>query len=260
VKAALYARYSMDRQSESSIEDQFRVCQQLAREFEVVARFEDRAISGGKTARPGYQACLAAARAGAFEVILAEDTSRLWRNMAEQSPRLAELSDIGVHVVTRDLDTRQDSAEILGAVMGSMAAAYRKQISYRTRRGMEGRALAGKPTGGKCYGYGPGEAGVVRRIYATAAGGARPAEIARTLNREGIPGPRGPRWHHNAVKRILANPRYAGRLAWGATLTRTGAQDGRRLRPLARPGGPLVLRQIEPLVDPTLWKSAQSVT
>jgi hypothetical protein len=40
---------------------------------------------------------LAAARRHEFDVIIAEDTSRLWRNLAEPAPRLAELSDLGVH-------------------------------------------------------------------------------------------------------------------------------------------------------------------
>lgn len=45
-----------------------------------------------------------------FDVTIAEDTSRLFHNLAEQSPRLAELCDLGVHVVTHDLDTRHESA------------------------------------------------------------------------------------------------------------------------------------------------------
>lgn len=95
MKAAIYARFSTDLQRKESIEDQFRVVERLAKRhgFNVVARFSDAAISGGTTKRPGYQDMLKAARAGAFNVILAEDTSRLWRNDAGQAPRLAELQD-----------------------------------------------------------------------------------------------------------------------------------------------------------------------
>ncbi|MGH9644842.1 MAG: recombinase family protein, partial [Terriglobales bacterium] len=146
MKAALYARYSTDKQSGASIEDQLRVCARLAERngFRVVARFSDAAISGGTTSRPGYQDLLAAARRGEFDIIVAEDSSRLWRNLAEQSPRLAELQDLGVHVVTADLDTRTDSADIMGAVTGAMAQQYRKEIGRRTRRGLEGLARSGK--------------------------------------------------------------------------------------------------------------------
>ncbi len=41
--------------------------------------------------RPGYQEMLAAARAHEFEVIVCEDTWRLWRNLAEQWRAVAEL-------------------------------------------------------------------------------------------------------------------------------------------------------------------------
>ena len=255
MKAAMYARYSSDLQSDASISDQFRACEFLARDFDVVARFEDRAISGGTSARAGYQALLAAARSGAFNVIISEDSSRLWRSMAEQAPRLAELSDLGVHVVTRDLDTRQESAGIVGAVMGAMAEAYRKQISYRTRRGLEGRARVGLSVGGRAYGYAPGEAEVVRQIFAAGAAGRSPGQIAHHLNISGTPGPRGPRWSLNAVKRVLRNPRYAGRLSWGLTVSQGGAQDSRRKRHVPRPEGPLVIRTVPALVEESVWQA-----
>ena len=148
MKAALYARFSTDKQS--SIEDQFRVCRRIAAHhgFNVVTTFEDAAISGGTPQRPGYQSLLAAARRHEINVIVAEDTSRLWRNMAEQSPRFAELRDLGIHVVTHDHDTRQDSAEWMSAILGTAASAYRSEIGRRTRRGLEGRALKAMPTGG----------------------------------------------------------------------------------------------------------------
>ncbi|MCC7082214.1 MAG: recombinase family protein [Burkholderiales bacterium] len=151
VRAALYARYSTDKQSEASLADQFRVCERITERqgFNVVAKFQDAALSGGTADRPGYQAMLEAARRQEFEAIIAEDSSRLWRNLAEQSPRLAELADLGIVVVTHDLDTRQETAGILGAVLGASSEAYRREIARRTRRGLiwpvrcqEGRGLS----------------------------------------------------------------------------------------------------------------------
>ena len=65
-RAALYARYSTDKQSERSIDDQFHVCEDVTKRhgFTVVDRFEDAACSGGTTRRPGYQRMLDAARRG----------------------------------------------------------------------------------------------------------------------------------------------------------------------------------------------------
>jgi DNA invertase Pin-like site-specific DNA recombinase len=75
VRAALYARFSTDKQSGSSIPDQLRVCERLAvtHGFNAVSHFSDAAISGGTTQRPGYQSMLDAARRGEFDVIVAED-------------------------------------------------------------------------------------------------------------------------------------------------------------------------------------------
>ncbi len=191
MKAALYARYSSELQSGDSIADQIRVCERLAERhgFEVFHRYSDAAISWGTAERPGYQEMLRAARAHLFGAIIAEDTSRLWRNLAEQAPRLAELSDLGVHVVTHDLDTRSQSAGMLGAVLGASSEAYRREIGRRTRRGLEGRARNGKSAGGRAYGYTsatqsgtgqrevhPEQAEIVRQIFAWFASGKSPVD------------------------------------------------------------------------------------
>lgn len=62
MRAALYARFSTDKQSSTA--DQLRVCRTIAERhgFEVVVEYSDEAISGGTANRPGYQQLLAAAR------------------------------------------------------------------------------------------------------------------------------------------------------------------------------------------------------
>jgi DNA invertase Pin-like site-specific DNA recombinase len=158
MKAALYARFSTDGQRDVSIDDQYRECERVAKAsgLEVVARFADRAISGGTATRPGYQALLTAARAHEYDVIIVEDISRLWRNRAEFGPRSAELEDLGVHCVTCvGDDTRRDGWGLVIQIKQAVAEHARREASYRTRRGLEGNAIAGKPTGGRAYGYVP---------------------------------------------------------------------------------------------------------
>jgi site-specific DNA recombinase len=287
MRAAIYARYSTDLQRKESIEDQHRVCERLAERhgFEVVARFSDAAISGGTTQRPGYQEMLKAARCRGFDAIIAEDTSRLWRNLAEQSPRLAELSDLGVHVVTQDLDTRHESAEIMGAVGGAMASAYRKEIGRRTRRGLEGKARAGKSAGGKSYGYAgavasgkeqrvidPGQASIVKRIFEMYALGSSAKTIAATLNREKIPSP-GSTWARSARRRtgwlcsaiagdpvrgtgILNNDSYRGRVVWNRSRWIRSAADSANRRAVANPRSEWIENPDESLriVSDELWQ------
>lgn len=287
MKAALYARFSTDLQRKESIEDQFRVAERLAQRhgFTVVARFSDAAISGGTTQRPGYQQLLAAVRRREIDVIVAEDTSRLWRNLAEQSPRLAELFDLGVAVVTQDLDTRHESAEIMGAVGGAMASAYRKEIGRRVRRGLEGLARNGKSAGGRAFGYVPAaecetkqieidqaQAEVVRRIFNMFADGHSPRAIAAALNRDRVPSP-GAGWNRNARRKagwmataiygnparglgILNNECYAGRVIWNRSRWIRSAADSSKRRQIQNPRKEWIVREDERLriVSDVLWQ------
>lgn len=258
MRAALYARFSTELQSEDSLNDQFRQCERLAnvQGFTVVARFSDAAISGGTSERPGYQALLAAARRKEFEVVVAEDISRLWRNRSTYGRDSAELEDLNVQLVTNvGDDTRRDGYGLVLGIKSALAEHQRREISYRTRRGMEGLAMAGKSTGGRCFGYGPpAEADTVRWLFRERAAGVELRVLVDRLNRDGALSPRGRRWSLIAVKRVLANPRYAGRLVWGKTQRRVGAADGRRLRPVMQSQA-LVDRAAPELalVPPEIW-------
>jgi len=251
-RAVIYARFSTENQKDASIDDQFRVCQRVvdSNGFTLVARFEDRGISGGTDQRPGYQAMLTMAQAGGFDVIVAEDISRLWRSKVEYSARSAQLEDLGIHLITAaGDDTRREGWGLIFDIKAAMAAQYRKDISYRTRRGLEGKALRGESTGGRCFGYtspkdGPvavyePQAAAVRFLFETAAEGATAKELARRINAQGVPSPRGGSWGESTVKAILRNRRYLGEVIWGAAEVKSSARDSanktrvRRAHPLS---------------------------
>lgn len=277
VRAALYARFTTERQSSTA--DQLRVCERIAAaaQFDVVARFTDEAISGGTAERPGYQAMLAAIRAGQVAAIVAEDASRLWRNMAEQAPRLAELADLGVHVVTSDLDTRQgDTADWMASILGTANQVYRKEIARRTRRSMEGRAREQRPTGGRAYGYTTGpaivpeQAAIVREIFERFADGASLRSIAADLNARGIAPPgagwqrttrrTAPAWMVSALHAMLKNEQYAGRLTWNKRRWVRSAADSRKRRPVLNPPSEWVTHERPDLriVSPELFALARA--
>src|SRR5581483_9150375 len=192
---------STDKQREQSLEDQWHVCQQVAvREgLKVVDKFGDKEISGGTDQRPGYQAMLKAAREHKFDFIIVEDISRLWRNRAEFGPRSAELEDLKIHMVTAvGDDTRRDGWGLTIQIKLAMAEHQRREASYRTRRGLDGLARVGKPTGGKAYGYRmvdkqrkvePAQAKIVLQIYKWRAAGWSGQRIARQLNADRVPPP-----------------------------------------------------------------------
>lgn len=263
MRAAIYARFSTEKQRDASIEDQYRVCERVASAsaLVVVARFEDRGISGGTAERPGYQGLLAAARAGEFEILISEDISRLWRNRSEYGQRSAEFEDLGLHLLTAvGDDTRREGWGLILGIKQAIGEHQRREISYRTKRGLEGLALAGKSTGGRCYGYQGDEAAVVQQIFECRAAGLGYGELATLLNRQRTPAPRGGLWGRSTVKAILANARYTGAVAWGRLETRGGAADSRRKRRVARPGGPVVERfdATQQIIDTKVFAAARA--
>ncbi len=61
----------------------------------------------------------------------------------------------------------------------------------------------------------PHDAPVVARIFEDVLGGKGLKEIAGTLDREGIAGPRGKGWGKSTLHRILTNEAHTGTLVWG---------------------------------------------
>src|SRR5215470_16329497 len=108
LRAAYYARYSTDGQEADSIDRQFMVCSSITKRegFSHLERhrFSDPEISGGTPRRVGYNAMRAAAMRGEFDVLVAEDISRLWRNMEMQTRDVNELLELGLSIVTQAED------------------------------------------------------------------------------------------------------------------------------------------------------------
>jgi len=65
------------------------------------------------------------------------------------------------------------------------------------------------------------KAAIVQRMDKMFLDGAGANIIARTLNLEGMPGPRGKQWHGSTILNILKNPFYCGYVVWGLTRTVT---------------------------------------
>lgn len=212
MRVAIYARYSSDAQSEQSIEDQVRICRARAvREgWQVVDVYADYAISGATAGRPRFQQLITDARAGRFEVILAEALDRISRDQEHIAGFHKQTSFAGVRVVTI---AEGDISELHVGLKGTMSALFLKDLAQKTHRGLEGRVRAGRSGGGLSFGYrvlrglrpdgtpitgeveiAPEQSRIVRRIFAAYASGQSPRSIAKQLNADGVPGPRGGKW------------------------------------------------------------------
>lgn len=280
MKAAMYARFSTDRQSESSIEDQFRVsAERCVKEgFAIVARFEDQGISGAAIGnRPGFKAMLESALAGRFDVLLVMDLSRLSRSQADLPKTIDRLTARGIRIigVQDGYDSARKGHKLQAGLSGIIGEAFREMVSDRTYAALESRALQGKPAGGKRYGYGPGEAEVVLQIFRWYADGLSAPWIAAELNRRKIPSPgaawrrttrRRGGWHPSAIagdpKRgigVLNNPRYIGETVWNRSQWVKDPDTGKR-RCVQRPKAQWITTtdEADRIIPQELWDKVKS--
>jgi site-specific DNA recombinase len=248
--AVIYGRYSTQRQDPRSIEDQFRRCEEYAsvEGFTIVGRYKDEAISGCRQDRPGLDHMVAAIRKRPlpFLHVLVDDSSRLSRDDIDAKTIVFwTLRAVGVvvHDVSSGVRSDDENAELVWGIKGIVDAQYVRDLRKKTHRGLEGRALARKHTGGRCFGYdsvpeqdpanpehpcsvlrvNEDQAKLVRRIFDLYAAGKSLGAIVEMLNREGIPAPydgkgylkpTGSGWAKNQVTAMLRNERYIGKVVW----------------------------------------------
>jgi site-specific DNA recombinase len=238
VKVGIYARYSSDNQRDASIADQLRVCRTFAERqgWTIADEYSDHAVSGATLLRPGFQALMRDALNRRFDVVLAESLDRFSRDQEDTAGLFKRLTFAGVNIVTL---TEGDITHLHIGFKGTMNALFLKDLAEKTHRGLRGRIEDGKSAGGLCYGYRvvktisggsvttgereieAAEAAVVLRIFRDFIAGVSPKQIAKNLNREGVPGPFGGAWSPSTIygnaKRgtgILNNELYVGRLVW----------------------------------------------
>jgi site-specific DNA recombinase len=243
LRCAIYARFSSDRQNQTSISDQIRKCRDYAtRQGWLVLDqhvYSDEAIAATSMAREGLQRLLTATNISdrMFDCILIDDTSRLTRKLADALNLYEKLTFAGVRLVavSQGVDSDSAQAELLIGVHGLIDAVYWRELGQKTHRGMQGLALRGFHTGGRCFGYSSvksadgsarleinlSQAEIINRIYRLyAEAGFSMKRIAHTLNSEGVPAPQPQKgrfsqsWCVSSVRHILLNGRYTGRTVW----------------------------------------------
>jgi site-specific DNA recombinase len=278
-RVAIYARYSSQKQSEVSIEDQLRICRErAAREgWTVTEAFSDMAISGASMQRPGVQRLMEEAGRGNFDIIIAEALDRLSRDQADVATLFKRLTFHGVRIITL---SEGEISELHVGLKGTMNQLFLKDLAAKTHRGLRGRVEAGRSGGGNSYGYdvvrrlgedglavtgertiNEAEATLIRRIFAEFSDGQSPKAIAKKLNSAQIPGPRGKAWRDTAIRGhrirgtgLLNNELYIGRLIWNRLRYIKDPETGRRVSRL-NPKDQWITTDVPDLriVDDALW-------
>jgi len=124
MRAVIYARYSTDMQSETSVEDQVRQCRQRAEQdgFEIGQVFSDYAISGSTLGnRPGMLSLMEAAKLSTFDLVYAEALDRISRDQEDIAGIYKRLSHADVQIVTLQTHPKRTQqgtqiADVIGGV------------------------------------------------------------------------------------------------------------------------------------------------
>lgn len=205
-------------------------------EMTVVKEYSDAGKSGKNIeGRPEFLQMLRDIEAGTDKVdfVLVFKLSRFGRNAADVLSSLQIMQDYGVNLICVEdgIDSSKDSGKLMISVLSAVAEIERENILVQTMEGRRQKAREGRWNGGFApYGYklengelkiAEDEAEAIRLIfdkYVNTTMGV--ASIAQYLNRQGYIKKKRQNnsldmFSVNFVRKVLDNPVYSGKLAYG---------------------------------------------
>ena len=226
--AVIYARYSSDSQSEQSIEGQLRVCQQFAKNNEIliVGTYIDRAMTGTNDLRPDFQRMLRDSNKKQWDYVIVYKLDRFSRDKYETTIHKHTLKENGVRLLSA-MENIPDSPEgiILEALLEGMNQYYSAELSQKVLRGLKESYIKGQFTGGvQLYGYkvidkknviDEEEAQIVREIFTKYAQGFTAVSIAHSLKERGIRTKKGRYITSVTIYKLIQNSKYIGKTKHG---------------------------------------------
>ena len=232
-RAVIYARQSLDRSGEgAAVDRQVADCRELAarRGWTVVDVLIDNDVSAstGK-ARPGYTRLLEMMRAGAVDNIVVWHVDRLTRRLIdlEEIIGICEATHVRLATVTGDLDLSTDTGRMLARILASVARGEVERKGARQRRANRQRAENGKGRWTRRpFGYDregdrvfivEAEAVALKAAARDVLAGRSLGSIAQAWNAAGIKTTTGSTWTTSQLRRVLLNPRIAGRSIYNGT-------------------------------------------
>jgi site-specific DNA recombinase len=279
-EAVVYARYSSARQSARSIDDQFQLCDKIAKQngYKIVKYFKDAAIAGsGTLARDGWQAVMreAAAKDRTFEAVIIESQSRMSRDLADSARDFKRLNYRDIALI--DLEGKSNTMRV--GMSGIMNEEFRKHLGNMMRRAWDGRVKEGLMPGKPAYGHrkvpntsferevDPDAAKIVNRIFTEYVNLEPVRDIAAGLNRDGILSPSGGKWNHTVFiagggngKGIISNPIYIGELVWNTCRSAIHPDTEKRGKQKGKPDDLLTVPVPHlQIISRDLWDRAQQV-
>jgi len=227
-RVAVYVRQSEDKTGEgAAVERQERDCRLLAeaKGWEVATVYRDNSISAttGKK-RPGFEQLVGDIERGQVDALIVWHLDRLTRSIADltrviDAGKARNVNIASVHGVSIDLgDPTGIAVATILAAIAAMEVQHKgnRQRTANRKRATEGNAYWSR----RPFGYDRGESGVavvdaearlIREGAASILGGATVASVAKRWNEAGAKTTAGGEWGVTQVRRLLINPRMAGR-------------------------------------------------
>ncbi len=265
IKAVVYVRVSTKEQVEGkiSIPSQIEDCKRTIAErgWELAKDpFTDEGISGHLLEeRQGLQSLLADARQHEFDLVVVKDFDRFARNRAYATIVREELKELFIQTYAINTpvepknpklyDPSDDDLSIMvEGYSDTMSEIERNKIRRRMMMGKTAIAKAGKIPNNVPYGYeikrwlddkgkvhrkvevNEEKAKNVHWIFNEYIKGKGSLSIAFELTKKGVKPPRGQYWRAQAIKYILQNQTYTGKVLWGWRHAEYKKNQQRKLR------------------------------
>lgn len=249
--------------------------------MEIVREYCDAGKSGKSiTGRPEFQQMLqdVADDRDGVSYILVFKLSRFGRNAADVLNSLQYIQDYGVNLICVEdgIDSSKDSGKLTITVLSAVAEIERENILVQTMEGRRQKAREGKWNGGQApFGYwldsknstlivNPEEAEIVRIIFDKFVHTDMGADsISNYLNQHGyskkkLRDQEVSHFSRSTIIKILDNPVYAGKIAYGKSVTEKVKGTRDQYRRVRQDEYLLADGLHEAIIDPETWEAAKA--
>lgn len=230
IRVAAYCRVSTDADEQlNSFENQKEYYTRYINgnpNYEMVDIYADEGISGTNTRRrKEFQRLIADCEAKKIDLVIVKSISRFARNTQDCLTYSRKLKNLGIGIIfeKENINTLDATGELLFTILSSLAQDESRNISENCKWGIRSKFQEGKPhiNTFKFMGFDKDEDGrliinkeqakIVKRIFREFLEGYNPADIARRLNEDGIPGVTGEvKWITATIIGMLHQEKYMG--------------------------------------------------
>ena len=240
--AIAYYRFSSDAQSDASIKQQREAAEKYAKDngWKIIREYQDEAISGTESERPGFCALLNEVGTLRPAVLIVWKLDRLSRDFYDTFDAFKQFENAGCTVCSVTEPYLQSSDDkLLKAMLAYQAEKYVLNLSDNIHRGQRDVANNALYAGYKILGYkavpapeygthrqkyaiDPDNAPVVLRIFRDYAQGKPMKQICSELNSEGFKTVKNAKFTINSLRFILQNKAYIGEYKYKGVTVKGG--------------------------------------